>query len=152
MCATNTACALRSARVLVFLALAGCGAQRGGPPPVSKDANFVLSVSEVVGSPEEDVASQAKVYVDQALAGETWLGPKSREKRWGARLAPGNHLFRCEYWVQAGTAPAAALDAQWQPRERFIRVEEATRAVMTLKFLDRGLRHEVQLGREPLAP
>jgi hypothetical protein len=120
------------------------------PQAVPSDANFVLIVSEAVGDPAQDLGSYTKVFVDNQLAGQTETGPKSADKKWGARLAPGNHLFRFEKWNLPKVGDWAALDAQWQPPERFIRVEAATRAVARLKFFDDGRGRDLQISREPL--
>lgn len=137
----------------VLLSLAGCSALRPPLPAaeeVPADANFVLSLSEAAASVEEDTPSYAKIFVDGQPAGETAVGPKSRERRWGLRLDSGNRLFRFEYWVLPSSGPWAALDAQWQPTERFIRVVEGERAVVSLKFYDGARRHDFQISREPL--
>ncbi|HBL16200.1 MAG: hypothetical protein A2X36_11460 [Elusimicrobia bacterium GWA2_69_24] len=119
------------------------------PVPVPADANLVLSVSEAISGSEEDVLSQTRVFIDGAAAGETHIGPKSAEKRWGLKLAPGNHLFRFEQWVFLPPLSWAPLGADWQPRERFIRVEGASRTVISLRFFDGDRRHSLQSSREP---
>lgn len=110
------------------------------PVPVPEDANFVLTTFEAIAGSEGDVLSQTRVFMDGKPLGETHIGPKSKEKRWGMRLEPGNHLFRFEQWVFTPPATWAPLAAEWQPRERFVRVEKANRAAVTLKFQedDRG--------------
>lgn len=117
---------------------------------VPKEANLTLSVSETIAGPEEETLSQTKVYVDGQPAGETHIGPKSQPKTWGARLSPGNHLFRFEQWALSKDNEWAALPAEWQPRERFVRVDEKTRAVVGLRFYEAGRRHNVQTSREAL--
>lgn len=119
-------------------------------PAVPSDSNFVLSVSEAVAGPEEDTPAYAKVYIDGKPAGETPKGPKSQEKKWGAHLSPGNHLFRFEYWVLPGAGDWGLLDDQWQPTERFIRIEEGGRTAVPLKFYEGGRKHSLQTSREPL--
>ncbi len=118
------------------------------PVPVPEDADFVLAVVDAIASSEEDVLSQAKVFMDGKPLGETHIGPKSAEKRWGMRLEPGNHLFRFEQWVFTAPASWGPLDSAWQPRERFVRIEEGSRAVLSLRFSEGGRRHTVQFARE----
>lgn len=118
------------------------------PVPVPADADFILAVADSIASSEEDLLSQTKVFMDGKPIGETHVGPKSEEKRWGMRLEPGNHLFRFEQWVFTPPAVWGPLDPAWQPRERFIRIEEGSRAVLTLRFSEGGRRHTVQFARE----
>ncbi|MEK9144244.1 MAG: hypothetical protein AAB339_01390, partial [Elusimicrobiota bacterium] len=118
------------------------------PLPVPEDADFVLAVVDSISSSEEDILSQTKAFMDGKPIGETHIGPKSAEKRWGMRLEPGNHLFRFEQWVFTPPAAWGPLDPAWQPRERFIRIEEGSRAVLTLRFSEGGRRHIVQFARE----
>jgi hypothetical protein len=118
------------------------------PAPIPADANFLLTLGEAVGSPEADVGSYAKVIIDSEAAGQVQIGPKSQERRWGVRLPPGNHLFRFEYWVLPPAGDWAPLDAQWQPAERFIRVEEGSRIAVSLKFYDGARQHKLEIARE----
>jgi hypothetical protein len=141
-------------------ALAGCKTANPliGPPPqpvqqvyvVPADANFMLVVSEAVGTPEEDIPSYVKVFVDGQPAGQTPIDAKSKEKKWGDKLRPGNRLFRFEQWIQPFQGEWTPLAAQWQPPERFIRIEANQRAMITMKFLDGGRRFTSQLSRDPL--
>lgn len=145
---------------LALLALAACrggaptagdGAGRPAPPvdPVPPGANVVLVSSEAVPGPEEDVEAYVKVSVDGRDAGQTPALPKSREKRWGAVLAPGNHLFKFEVWSSTAPGSWTPLADAWQPPERFIRVDGAGRAVVTLKLSEGGRRHTLNVSREP---
>ncbi|OGR87288.1 MAG: hypothetical protein A3J74_11300 [Elusimicrobia bacterium RIFCSPHIGHO2_02_FULL_57_9] len=137
--------------------LAACVAPRSRKPPslieVPKDANFVLSVSEAVLSPEEDTSSYATISVGGRSAGRTPAGPRSSDKKWGARFAPGNHLFRFEYWIAASSASEhwSPLNAQWQPIERFVRVNDRERLTVTLKFHDGARKHSYQISRDPVS-
>lgn len=154
-----------AAPCLALLAgLSGCAFLRSGAAPapllpahgrpaaaIAPDANFILQISEAVASREEDTASFTKIFIDGTLAGETEVGPRSQERLWGRRLDAGNHLFRFEYQILPGTGEWAALDAQWQPTERFIRVERGGRTRADLKFYDGARRHELRLSREPAA-
>jgi hypothetical protein len=122
------------------------------PKAVPSDANFVLVVSEAVGDPSKDLGSYTKIFVDNQLAGQTETGPKSSDKKWGARLEAGNHLFRFEKWNLPTVGDWAALDSQWQPPERFIRVEAATRVTAKLKFYDDGRGRDLTITRQALTP
>lgn len=146
--------------------LSGCGLIRPAAPPapllpghvrpapsaaIPADANFVLAVSEAIASLEEDTASYTKIFIDGQPAGETAVGPRSQERRWGRRLEAGNHLFRFEYQVLPSTGDWTALDAQWQPTERFIRIEGGARTSAALKFYEGARRHDLRVSREPAA-
>ena len=117
---------------------------------MSADANFVLTVSEAVGTPEEDTASYTQIVIDGRPAGRVPIGPRSQQRKWGARLEIGNHLFRFEQWRLPPAGDWGPLDAQWQPNERFIRVERGARTSVVLKFYEGGRKHEEQIAREPL--
>lgn len=123
-------------------------------PPVAipDDADLIVSVSEAVGDPEKDYASYTKVYVDNAAAGQTQIEAKSKEKRWGAKVGAGNHLVRLETWILPPSGDWQMLDPQWQPAERFFRVFDGKRTIVTLKLYDGGLKHELKASREALAP
>lgn len=115
------------------------------PPPIPKDANVVLTVSEAVPGPDQDTAAYVKVFVDGKEAGQTAIGPKSQDKQWGAALEPGNHLFRFELWTLPLPGEWSPLSVQWQPPERFIRVMPGARTLIFLKFQDGGRRHTLKL-------
>lgn len=119
------------------------------PPPIPADANAFVTVSEAVAAPEDDVPAYVKVFVDHKLVGQTVIGPKSAPKEWGAVLEPGNHLFRFEAWLLPLPGEWTPLSVQWQPAERFIRIEPGRRNRVTLKFFDGGRRSSVQVAREP---
>ena len=120
-------------------------------PPISADSNFVLIVSEAVGSPEQDLGSYTKVFIDEKPAGQTQAAPKSTDKKWGAKLEPGNHPVRCEKWNQPMFGDWAALGAQWQPNERFIRVRPNERTIARLKFYDGGRGYSLDVEYQPLS-
>jgi hypothetical protein len=119
------------------------------PPPIPADANVLLTVTEAVAAPEHDLPAYVKVFVDQKPAGQTAIGPKSAPKSWGAVLEPGNHLFRFEGWMLPLPGEWTPLAVQWQPPERFIRVEAGRRTLVSLKFIDGGRRSSIQVWREP---
>lgn len=138
--------------LLAALLLAGCTApprQTGPaapepPPPPPAASNFMLTMYEVVGSPEEDTPAWAEVFVDGQPSGRTPEGPRSQPKSWGAVLPEGNRLLK--FVVQDSTG---AWSAERQPRERFFRVEPGQRTVVTLKYFDRGRQHELLVDRQP---
>lgn len=167
MSATSTACASRSARAVAALAaaaaLAGCagarvektqaGPPKAPPPPpfvAPASANVELVVAEAVAGPEEDVASFTKVFIDGQLVGQTAVGQKSQERRWAGRVPGGNRLFRFEQWYLPHVGDWAALDAQWQPPERFVRVDDAARTTIALKFSEGARRYELNVSRQQL--
>lgn len=119
--------------------------------PIPADANFVLLVSEAVGSPAEDLGSYTKVFVDGKPAGQTQMSAKSFQKRWGAKLEPGNHPMRFEKWNLPVLGDWVALDAQWQPNERFIRVRPDARTIARLKFYDGGHGYSLDIEYQPLS-
>ena len=121
------------------------------PVVIPADANFLLMVSEAIASPEDDVLSYTKVFIDGQPAGQTPIAAKSKEKAWGDVLAAGNHLFRFEGWVLPLPGEWTPLAAQWQPPERFIRIEPGQHTGVALKFFDAGRRHSLRITREPSA-
>lgn len=147
-----------------LLWLAGCRASavtpiEGVPPrppevavAIPADANVLLAASEVVASAEDDQPAYVKVIVNGRESGQTATTPRSKERRWGAVLPPGNHLFKFQAWTQPLPDQWAPLADAWQPPERFIRVEPGLRTVIVLKFSDGGRRHSLQVSREPLTP
>lgn len=122
----------------------------GAAVPIPDDANVIVQVDETVDSAEDDIASYTKIYVDNQPAGQTSIDAKSKTKRWGAKLPVGNHLFRFETWNLPPTGDWQMLDPQWQVPERFIRVEDGQRTIISLKFYDSGRKHTLEIGREPL--
>lgn len=145
----------------------GCAGPRPVPAPVAPllpghvppaaavalaaDANLVVTVTEAVAALEDDRGSRTLIFIDGEPAGRIPDGPKSQERKWGLRLPPGNHLFRFEHWVLPAEGDWAPLDAQWQPVERFIRVEEGRRTEILLKFRDEGRGHSLEITRRPLS-
>ncbi len=145
----------RWASVVIFTLLAaGCMHQRVVPPSASTgpkpDSNFILTVYEVVETPEEDVLSYTRVYIDGHLAGQTTAGPKSSHKNWETKLEIGNHLVHLERWAAVGSIEPVKLSEEFQPRERFIRVETGKRTMVWIKFFDRGRKHIPKIIRESL--
>lgn len=138
-----------------FLSLAACSKQTVIHPPAvaapraAADANFELSAVEVVGTPEEDTVGLVKVYVDGELAGQTQAGPRSSERRWHGKLAPGNRLLRLEQWSVGSSGEPELMADEFQPRERFVRVEEGGRTKVVLKFSDGGRKNALQVSRDP---
>jgi len=120
------------------------------PVVIPVTANFLLTANEAVASADQDLPSFFKVYVDNKEAGQTEIAPKSKEKKWGAELALGNHLFRFQAWVLPTPGEWTPLAEGWQPPERFIRVEPGLKTLVTLKLYDGGRRHSLQIDRQPL--
>lgn len=139
-------------------ALAACAGPRPGPAAgaaIPGDANAVVAVSEAVADPSLDAESYLKISIDGKEAGQTPIAAKSSEKKWGARLPGGNHLFRFEYWVLISTGGAgqwSALASQWQPIERFVRVDDKERVLVALKFFDGARKHSYQIFRDAFIP
>ena len=129
-----------------------------GPPPeppakpfvIPVMANFELSASEAVADASADQPAFFKVYIDNKEAGQTGIEPKSKEKKWGAVLTPGNHLFRFQAWLLPLPGEWTPMAEGWQPPERFIRIEDGTRTIVTLKLYEGGRRHSLQVTRAPL--
>ncbi|MBI5882586.1 MAG: hypothetical protein HZB91_05730 [Elusimicrobia bacterium] len=148
---------MRNLPLLAALALlASCAQQQVVRPPAAAapkavvDANFELTASEVVESAEADTVGFVKVFVDNELAGQTQAGPRSSERRWQGKLAPGNRLLRFEAWNMSPAGEPEAAAEEFQPRERFVRVEEGFRTKVLLKFSDGGRKNSLQASREPL--
>lgn len=115
------------------------------PPPPPPASNFVLTLYEVVANPEEDAPVFAEVFVDGQPAGRTPEAARSQPKSWGAVLPEGNRLLK--FVVQDSTS---AWNADYQPRERFYRVEPGMRTSVVLKYYDRGRKHSLSVDKQPL--
>ena len=144
---------------LLAALLAGCAGAPPAPivlpppPPPPLAANLEVTVEEAVGSSEADGYAYARVFVGGRELGQTEAGPRSAPKRWSGRLEPGNHPLRLEYWTLPGVGEWERLPADWQPRERFVRVEAGKRTRMRLRFTDGGRRHQPPaMTREELGP
>lgn len=154
----------RAALPLALLLAAGCGgpgarpsagpAEPAGapvpaPPPEVADPNFELIVSEIVPGPEQDGLSYTAVYVDGQEAGKTAGSRRSEEKRLRLKLPAGNQPVRLEHWVQDASGAWTKLEDSRQPRERFVRVDPATIARLTLRFSAGAGSHTLTLSRDP---
>ncbi|MFA6319011.1 MAG: hypothetical protein WC943_16495 [Elusimicrobiota bacterium] len=120
------------------------------PPQAVVAANFEVTAVEVVESAEADAVGFVKVYVDNELAGQTQAGPRSSERKWQGSLAPGNRLLRFEAWTAGPLGEPEPMPEEFQPRERFVRVEEGSLTKVLLRFTDGGRKSVLQVGREPL--
>jgi hypothetical protein len=120
------------------------------PVVIPPTANYLFVGSEAVASADQDEAAFFKIYIDNREAGQTDIAPKSKEKKWGAVLPVGNHLFRFQAWVLPTPGEWTPMASGWQPPERFIRVEPGLKTVTTLKLYDGGRRHSLQIERQPL--
>lgn len=129
-------------------------------PAVVLNANFDLTLREVVGTPEEDTEVYAETFVDSKPAGKTETGKRSQQKHWAAALDEGNRLLRFEVWdstIATVTAPDGSTSAvsglRWpdarQPRERFIRMEAGMKTKVDLRFFDKGRQYDLQVAKEP---
>ena len=152
-----------------LILLAACGAPRRivaptGPPaplpvPVArrapqeplevKDPNFMLVVSESVPNLDDDGISFTKVFVDGKEAGKTAVGRKSEERSLKLKLPAGNQPVRLEQWVLPSVGEWIRVDDRLQPRERFVRVEDATIARLELRFADGEASNTLTLSRQP---
>ena len=148
------ACNGRVSWALALWAVSGCAAPR--PRPETKaafavpDANFEFTVYDVVERADEEGTSYAKVFVDGALVGQTPTGPKSHDKSWSGRLSPGNRLLRVEYWILPGLGSWERLPDDYQPRERYIRIEEGRKTKLRVKFFDRARKNSMEISRDPM--
>lgn len=143
-------------RSLPFLLLA-CGLACAPAPkpgavavPPKPGDNLVLTVRESVDTPEEDTTTYGRIFLNGEPAGRTELSPKSAPKRWGARLPEGNQLLRFEVWDSTGSEPGDRRADDFQPRERFFRVEAGLRTLVDLKFRDKGRAYDFEVARESL--
>ncbi|MBI4347887.1 MAG: hypothetical protein HY553_13605 [Elusimicrobia bacterium] len=125
----------------LLLLLAACAGTRpaipptpAAPPPAPEAPhNFEVRVTEVVERADLDGLSYADVFIDGAAAGRTNIAPRSQEKRWSGRVEAGNRPVRVEIWVLPGTGEWSRLPDAQQPRERFVRLEGPSRAVLVLR-------------------
>lgn len=142
---------MRKYGAIFFLFWAGaCAGPKPAAAPAAKaDSNFTLTVYEVVENPEDESDAYAKVFVDGIEAGKTPSGPKSSEKKWESVLPAGNRLMRFEYWTLSETGEWTRAPEEFQPREKFFRVEEGLKTQVILKFFDKGRDNAVTSSRGP---
>jgi hypothetical protein len=105
-------------------------------------------VEEAVGTPETDAMAYARVFLDGQEAGQTPVARRSDPKTWSARVAPGNHPLRVEYWTLPGAGDWEKLPDYRQPRERFVRVEPGTITRVKLRFAQGAKSYGLQVSRE----
>lgn len=155
---------MRKASLLLALLLGACAAPAPKPsvtvapeptapatvqePPEVKDPNFILIVSESVPDPDDDGVSFTKVFVDGQEAGKTGVGRKSEERALKLKLPVGNQPLRLEHWVLPAVGEWTRLDGALQPRERFVRIEDATVARLLLRFSEGESSNTLTLSRE----
>ena len=163
---------MRRALLVVAVLAAACAGPRAGAPgrpatpavaarplrplfveaPEVKDPNFVLVVTEAVPDPADDGISYTKVFVDGREAGRTEVGRKSEEHVLKLKLPAGNQPIRLEHWILPGVGDWARVDDAFQPRERFVRVEDGTIVRLELHFAEGEGSNTLALKREPAAP
>jgi|GEM_PF-1785367 len=117
--------------------------------PEVNDPNFVLVVSEAVQDPSDDGVSYTKVFVDGREVGRTEVGKKSEEHVLKLKLPLGNQPIRLEHWVLPAVGDWTRLDDEFQPRERFVRVEDGTVVRLELHFSEGEGSNTLALTREP---
>lgn len=155
---------MRKASLLLALLLGACAAPAPKPsvavapeptalatvqePPEVKDPNFILIVSESVPDPDDDGVSFTKVFVDGQEAGKTGVGRKSEERALKLKLPVGNQPLRLEHWTLPAVGEWTRLDDALQPRERFVRIEDATVARLLLRFAEGESSNTLTLSRE----
>lgn len=122
------------------------------PPPVVvvevKDPNFELVVVEAVPNADDEGVSFTKIFVDGKEAGKTPVGPRSQERRVRLKLEKGNQPLRLEHWYLPPVGEWTRLDDSQQPRERFVRVDDASIARLTLRY-GPGRPPTLAISREP---
>ncbi len=120
--------------------------------PEVADPNFILVVSQAVPDPSLDGVSYTKVFVDGREAGRTDVGPKSQERTLKLKLPPGNQPIRLEQWILPPAGEWVRLDDEFQPRERFVRIEDGTVARLELRFAENEGSNTLSLSRAPAVP
>lgn len=123
------------------------------PPPVAivaevADPNFELVVVESVPNADDEGVSFTAVTVDGKEAGKTAVGPRSQEKRVRLKLETGNQPVRLEHWFLPPVGEWTRLPDALQPRERFVRIDAASIARLTLRYAPSGA-PSLTLTREP---
>jgi hypothetical protein len=153
---------------LLILLAAACATPRGGvadSKPVAvparparplfgetaevKDPNFVLVVTEAVPDPTDDGISYTKVFVDGREAGRTEVGRKSDEHVLKLKIPVGNQPIRLEQWILPGTGDWTRVDDAFQPRERFVRVEDGAVVRVELHFAEGDGSNTLGISRAP---
>ena len=122
------------------------------PPPVAivevLNPDFEAVVSEAVPNADDEGVSFTKIFVDGKEAGKTSVGPRSQEKRARWKLPAGNQPVRLEHWFLPPIGEWTLLPEALQPRERFVRIDDATIARLTLHYAPNGA-PSMALTREP---
>jgi len=155
---------MRKLLLLAVLLMAACAAPAPKPsipaapapvalataqePPEVKDPNFILVVTESVPNPADDGVSFTKLFVDGQEAGKTGVGRKSEERALKLKLPAGNQPLRLEHWILPPVGEWTRLDDALQPRERFVRVDDATVARLLLRFSEAAASNTLTLSRE----
>lgn len=112
------------------------------PPPVAivevLNPNFEFVVSEAVPNADDEGVSFTKVFVDGKEAGKTSVGPRSQEKHARLKLPTGNQPVRLEHWFLPPIGEWTLMPEAQQPRERFVRIDDASIARLTLRYAPNG--------------
>ena len=113
----------------------------------AKDPNFEAVVVETVPNAEDEGVSFTKIFIDGKEAGKTTVGPRSQERRVRLKLPAGNQPVRLEHWFLPPIGEWTLLPGALQPRERFVRIDDASIARLTLRYGADGAA-SLQLTRE----
>ena len=119
-------------------------------PVIPPNANIMLVSSEQLSFFDENAASYLKVYVDHRYAGRTDIAAKSAEKKWGAALEPGRHLFRFEKWDIAPSGNWHMLSPQYQPPEQWLNLSSSSQTLIDIVFFDHGLKRTTAIKETAL--
>lgn len=151
---------------LALLLLAACGAPRPRPGPGAPAApgaadprqavggvspaecNFQLLVDETILDPAQEGESYTVVLVDGVEAGRTAMGPRGTQKRLLLKLPLGNRPLHLEHWVRSPRSEFGPVSPDFQPRERFVRVESGFVTRAFLRYNASGA-PQLVIQREP---
>lgn len=154
---------MRSLPLLAALLAAACAGPKLAefpkplppPPPVAvvevKDPNFEAVIVETVPNADDEGVSFTKIIVDGKEAGKTTVGPRSQERRVRLKLPTGNQPVRLEHWFLPPVGEWTMMPEDRQPRERFVRIDDATIARLTLRYGADGA-PSLQLTRDAVPP
>ena len=116
--------------------------------PEGPTANFEFSAYEIVETPSEDIQEYVTVFINGQEKGSTEIDLKSRLKFWRTELSPGNYPMHFEVWDSTNGITGVRRADDFQPRERFVRVEPGQKTSVVLKFYDKGRQNFLYITRE----